>query len=106
MASLEIEFFVELEGTFDCGQNVEPGGGFNPLRLFLWSWRGLNPRPNRDILRFLHAYSRLVFSCCSKTWTTNYNLSFCRFHRQIETSPSTIPDFPAPLDQTLRNNSF
>jgi hypothetical protein len=41
MASLEIEFFVELEGTFDCGQNVEPGGGFNRLRLFLWSWRGL-----------------------------------------------------------------
>ena len=106
MASLEIEFFVELEGIFDCGQNVEPGGGFNPLRLFLWSWRGLNPRPNRDILRFLHAYSRLVFSCCSKTWTTNYNLSFHRFHRQIETSLSTIPDFPAPLCQTLRNNSF
>lgn len=28
----------------------------------LWSWRGLNPRPNRDVLCFLHAYLRLVFS--------------------------------------------
>ena len=36
-----------------------------------WSWRESNPRPNREIICFLHAYSRLWFSCNSKTWTTN-----------------------------------
>ena len=29
--------------------------------LFLWSWRDSNPRPNEEIIRFLHAYLRLHF---------------------------------------------
>ena len=45
-----------------------------PRRFQLWSWRESNPRPNKETISFLHAYSRLWFSCCSKTWTTNYNL--------------------------------
>ena len=40
----------------------------------LWSWRESNPRPNEETIRFLHAYSRLWFSCYGKTWTTNRNL--------------------------------
>ena len=28
-----------------------------------WSWRESNPRPNRETIRFLHAYSGLQFSC-------------------------------------------
>ena len=32
-----------------------------------WSWRESNPRPNREIIRFLHAYSRLWFSSADKT---------------------------------------
>ena len=36
-----------------------------------WSWRESNPRPNRETIRFLHAYSSLWFSSNSKTWTTN-----------------------------------
>jgi len=28
----------------------------------LWRWRGLNPRPNKEAIRFLHAYSCLWFS--------------------------------------------
>lgn len=39
-----------------------------------WSWRDSNPRPNRETIRFLHAYSGLRFSSCSKTRTTNCNL--------------------------------
>ena len=31
-----------------------------------WSWRGLNPRPNRDILCFLHAYSGLDFRALAR----------------------------------------
>ena len=26
-----------------------------------WSWRESNPRPNKETIRFLHAYSRLCF---------------------------------------------
>ena len=40
----------------------------------LWSWWDSNPRPNRETICFLHAYSSLRFSCCDKTWTTNRNL--------------------------------
>ena len=39
-----------------------------------WSWRESNPRPNRETIRFLHAYSGLRFSCCNKTRTTNRSL--------------------------------
>ncbi len=31
------------------------------MRLFLWSWRVSNPRPNKEIIRFLHAYFGLNF---------------------------------------------
>ena len=40
-----------------------------------WSWRESNPRPNRETIRFLHAYSSLRFSSADKTWTTNRHLS-------------------------------
>ena len=40
----------------------------------LWSWWDSNPRPHKEIMCFLHAYSSLRFSCSSKTWTTNYCL--------------------------------
>ena len=47
---------------------------FSFLISLSWSWRESNPRPNRETIRFLHAYSGLRFSCCSKTRTTNYSL--------------------------------
>ena len=28
---------------------------FSDLFLIPWSWRGLNPRPNVELIRFLHA---------------------------------------------------
>ena len=45
-----------------------------PVADVMWSWRESNPRPNRETIRFLHAYSSLRFSCSSKTWTTNWCL--------------------------------
>ena len=39
-----------------------------------WSWRDSNPRPHKETIRFLHAYSRLRFSKYDKTWTTNHTL--------------------------------
>ena len=41
---------------------------------YLWSWWDSNPRPNRETIRFLHAYSSLRFSRYDKTWTTNHTL--------------------------------
>ena len=64
----------------------------------MWSWRESNPRPNRETIRFLHAYSSLWFSSAGKTWTTNRRLIL-----KIFISPSrhelTIPEIPAPLGQ-------
>ena len=39
-----------------------------------WSWRESNPRPHKETIRFLHAYSSLQFSRYDKTWTTNHTL--------------------------------
>ena len=39
-----------------------------------WSWRDSNPRPHKETIRFLHAYSSLQFSRYDKTWTTNHTL--------------------------------
>ena len=49
--------------------NIKTSIGGRPV-LVGWSWRESNPRPNRETIRFLHAYSSLRFSCCGKTWTT------------------------------------
>jgi hypothetical protein len=32
--------------------------------LFLWSWRDLNPRPNKQQKCFLHAYPVVLGSAC------------------------------------------
>ena len=45
-----------------------------PKNSPLWTWRESNPRPNRETIRFLHAYSGLRFSCDGKTRTTNRHL--------------------------------
>ena len=47
---------------------------FNFETKLLWSWRGSNPRPNKETIRFLHAYSGLRFSCADKTRTTHLRL--------------------------------
>ena len=38
----------------------------NICDLFLWSWRESNPRPNKEAIRFLHAYSRLHFRATAR----------------------------------------
>ena len=45
-----------------------------------WSWRESNPRPNRETIRFLHAYSGLQFSCRRKTRTTQRRPYPLKFH--------------------------
>ena len=69
--------------------------GQRTLLAKLWSWRELNPRPNRETIRFLHAYSGLRFSCCGKTRTTNHNLIPLNFTAAAGHT-TAIPDFTAP----------
>ena len=44
------------------GQEIKNGQVQYPTIETKWRWRGLNPRPNKEAIRFLHAYSCLRFS--------------------------------------------
>ena len=61
-----------------CRNMKKPQVQLKNLRLLEgmigWSWRDSNPRPHKETIRFLHAYSSLRFSRCDKTWTTNHTL--------------------------------
>ena len=61
-----LSFKIQKEQKIPCHINMAGDYG--------WSWRDSNPRPNRETIRFLHAYSSLRFSSCGKTWTTNRSL--------------------------------
>ena len=65
----------------------------------LWSWRELNPRPNRDILCFLHAYSRLSFRAAARPGPPAGALSSKSFTLGAR-PPTAIPNLAAPLDQS------
>ena len=69
----------------------------------LWSWRESNPRPNRETIRFLHAYLGLHFRAVTRPKPPITALS------SKSSSPSrgfrtTISDLPAPLIPQIRNN--
>ena len=60
----------------DCGAFV--------IHDIMWSWWESNPRPHKETICFLHAYSGLRFSSCDKTRTTNRSLSSKIFIPQPE----------------------
>ncbi len=41
-----------------------------------WSWRESNPRPNKETIRFLHAYSRLHFRALARPGPPTNALAF------------------------------
>lgn len=51
------------------------------LAVRKWTWRGLNPRPNRKALRFLHAYLGLSFRVTARPKPLAGTLSPKRLHR-------------------------
>ena len=67
-----------------------------PLFLILWSWRESNPRPNRETIRFLHAYSSLHFRDAARPGppTTPLSSKSSSLSRGFQ---ETISDCPAPL---------
>ena len=88
---------VKHQNRRTCIQKKSPDrSGLRTFSLESWSWRELNPRPNRETIRFLHAYSGLRFSCCGKTRTTNHNLISLDFIPCAEPH-ETISDLTAPL---------
>jgi len=38
----------------------------NPLCVVMWTWRESNPRPNKETIRFLHAYPSLRFRATAR----------------------------------------
>ena len=65
-------------------------------RICQWRWRELNPRPNRETIRFLHAYSRLHFRDAARPGPPTASLS-SKFSLPSRGPQATISDFPAPL---------
>ena len=43
------------------GLSKKPPQEIHLKEVFSWSWRGSNPRPNKEPIGFLHAYLSLVF---------------------------------------------
>ena len=64
-----------------------------------WSWRELNPRPNRGIMSFLHAYLSLGFRAVARPELPTTALSSVSFIPGAR-PPWTIPLFAAPLSQS------
>ena len=62
---------------------------------FLWTRRGLNPRPNGDTKSFLHAYLRLGFRVTARPEPPTATLSSKSFVLGAR-PPQTIPDIAAP----------
>ena len=80
------------------GMMLWPAGGRRR-----WSWWESNPRPNKETIRFLHAYSRLHFHVTARPGPPTGTLS-------SKTSPGrrgpcrAISDLPAPPVPQIRNN--
>jgi len=55
-------------------------------KVFLWSWRESNPRPNKEQLCFLHTYSVVSFRVVQGNRHPNRNL--------ISLSFTTLPELP------------
>ena len=63
-----------------------------------WSWRESNPRPNEEVICFLHAYPQTWFSNKSRIRATDFYLSFLILQK-FRSTTSTIPDLFAPPDR-------
>ncbi len=79
------------------------------LNSFLWSWRGSNPRPNKEPIGFLHAYPSLIFVPEQEEGNQPepYPLNFTT---GIGEHPVAIPfglkpRFGAPTGETLRETT-
>lgn len=70
-----------------------------------WSWRDLNPRPNKELICFLHAYLRLSFREWARPKPPTQTLAFL-FQIRAKASPILSPICLHHLIGTLRSHSF
>ena len=66
------------------------------ISICKWSWRESNPRPNRETIRFLHAYLGLHFRAATRPKPPITALS-PKISSRSRSAPKTISDLPAPL---------
>ena len=66
------------------------------LAFILWSWRESNPRPNRETIRFLHAYLGLHFRAVTRPKPPITAL-FPKTSSNSRDARWTISEIPAPL---------
>ena len=66
------------------------------ISICKWSWRESNPRPNRETIRFLHAYLGLHFRAATRPKPPITALS-PKISSRSRSAPMTISDLPAPL---------
>ena len=74
--------------------------------LFLWSWRGLNPRPNEEIIRFLHAYPCLWFSSDGKTKATNQSAYLLKSYLPCEAKANQFRFIRTSVSNSLETTAF
>jgi len=71
---LQKALFLVLQQKKTTKKQVFFSGLFSPL---LWNWRDSNPRPNKELLSFLHAYSAIDFRWQKGHRHPKLPLSFC-----------------------------
>ena len=73
--------------------------------VFLWSWRDSNPRPNEELICFLHAYLRLDFRLNARPEPPTLSL-FHLFHLKSGTYFKLSPILLYHRFGLLRSHSF
>lgn len=75
----------------------------------LWSWRGSNPRPNKEPTGFLHAYPSLILvpEQVERNQPKPYPLNFTKGTGEHPVaSPSDLkPRFGVPMREALRETT-
>ena len=99
--SSEVMFWYCLKKRNPYKQNLH---GFVFL-LKKWSWRDLNPRPNKELICFLHAYLRLNFREWGRPKPPTQTLAFL-FQIRAKASLILSPICLHHLIGTLRSHSF
>lgn len=64
-------------------------------KTYLWRWRDLNPRPNAELMCFLHAYSLIDFRDVAGQRQPTAPLS-SKISEAYRGNQPPIPDLPAP----------
>jgi hypothetical protein len=74
-------------------------------RLFLWSWRDSNPRPNKQYASFLHAYFAIDFRTRAESKHPTQALA-SKIFESWPKLPKPYFRIPMPQNQMPQNRAF